>query len=42
MRGNACLRRFLANGAVSVLCSRRAKEDPWLDPWVLESQTKMI
>lgn len=29
-RGNGYLRRLLVNGAMSVLCSRRAKEDPWL------------
>jgi hypothetical protein len=29
-RGNGYLRRFLVKGAVSVLCRRRAKEDPWL------------
>jgi transposase len=29
-RGNAYLRRLLVNGAMSVLCSKRAKEDPWL------------
>jgi transposase len=28
--GNSYLRRLLVNGAMSVLCSRRAKEDPWL------------
>lgn len=29
-RGNGYLRRLLVNGAMSVLCSRRAKQDPWL------------
>ena len=29
-RGNGYLRRLLVNGAMSVLCSKRAKEDPWL------------
>jgi transposase len=28
-RGNGYLRRLLVNGAISVLRSRRAKEDPW-------------
>jgi transposase len=29
-RGNGYLRRLLVNGAMSVLCSKRAKEDLWL------------
>jgi transposase len=29
-RGNGYLRRLLVNGAMSVLCSKHAKEDPWL------------
>jgi transposase len=29
-RGNGYLRRLLVNGAMSVLCSKRAKQDPWL------------
>jgi Transposase IS116/IS110/IS902 family len=29
-RGNGYLRRLLVNGAMSVLCGKRAKEDPWL------------
>jgi transposase len=29
-RGNGYLRRLLVNGAMSVLCSRRARQDPWL------------
>jgi transposase len=29
-RGNGYLRRLLVNGAMSVLCSKRAKHDPWL------------
>ena len=29
-RSNGYLRRLLVNGAMSVLCSKRAKEDPWL------------
>jgi transposase len=29
-RGNGYLRRLLVNGAISVLCSKRAREDPWL------------
>jgi transposase len=29
-RGNGYLRRLLVNGAMSVLCGKRAKADPWL------------
>jgi transposase len=29
-RGNGYLRRLLVNGAMAVLCSKRAKQDPWL------------
>ena len=29
-RGNGYLRRLLVNGAMSVLCTKRAKQDPWL------------
>src|ERR1700732_1268600 len=29
-RGNSYLRRLLVNGAMSVLCSKRAQQDPWL------------
>lgn len=29
-RGNGYLRRLLVNGAMSVLCSKRAQQDPWL------------
>ena len=29
-RGNGYLRRLLVNGAMSVLSSKRAKQDPWL------------
>jgi transposase len=29
-RGNGYLRRLLVNGAMSVLCSKRAKADPWM------------
>ena len=29
-RGNGYLRRLLVNGAMSVLNSKRAKQDPWL------------
>ena len=30
-RGNGDLRRLLVNGAMAVLISRRARQDPWLD-----------
>src|SRR3546814_7880035 len=29
-RGNGYLRRLLVNGAMSVLSSKRARQDPWL------------
>jgi transposase len=29
-RGNGYLRRLLVNGAMAVLCSKRARQDPWL------------
>jgi transposase len=29
-RGNGYLRRLLVNGAMAVLCGKRAKQDPWL------------
>jgi transposase len=29
-RGNGYLRRLLVNGAMAVLCSKRAQHDPWL------------
>jgi hypothetical protein len=30
VRDNGYLRRLLVNGAMSVLCSKQAKQDPWL------------
>lgn len=41
-RGNGYLRRLLVNGAMSVLCSRRAKEDPWLVKLLASKQRKVV
>jgi len=40
-RGNGYLRRLLVNGAMAVLCSKRAKEDPWLAK-LLESKPRKV
>src|SRR5438876_3758642 len=40
-RGNGYLRRLLVNGAMSVLCSKRAKEDPWLAK-LLETKERKV
>ena len=40
-RGNGYLRRLLVNGAMAVLCSKRAKEDPWLAQ-LLESKPRKV
>jgi transposase len=40
-RGNGYLRRLLVNGAMAVLCSKRAKEDPWLVK-LLESKPRKL
>jgi transposase len=40
-RGNGYLRRLLVNGAMAVLCSKRAKEDPWLVK-LLESKPRKV
>jgi Transposase IS116/IS110/IS902 family len=40
-RGNGYLRRLRVNGAMSVLCSKRAKEDPWLVK-LLETKERKI
>src|SRR6266481_5261920 len=40
-RGNGYLRRLLVNGAMSVLCSKRAKEDPWLVKLLETKQRKV-
>jgi transposase len=41
-RGNGYLRRLLVNGAMSVLCSKRAKEDPWLVKLLETKQRKVV
>jgi transposase len=41
-RGNGYLRRLLVNGAMSVLCSKRAKEDPWLAKLLETKQRKVV
>src|SRR6266481_1560936 len=40
-RGNGYLRRLLVNGAMSVLCSKRAKADPWLVKLLETKQRKV-
>jgi len=41
-RGNGYLRRLLVNGAMSVLCSKRAKQDPWLVKLLQTKQRKVV
>jgi hypothetical protein len=41
-RVNDYLRRLLVNGAMSVLCSKRAKEDPWLTQLPARKQRKVV
>jgi transposase len=41
-RGNGYLRRLLVNGAMSVLCSRRAKQDPWLVKLLATKERKVV
>ena len=41
-RGNGYLRRLLVNGAMSVLCSKRAKEDPWLVKLLAAKPRKVV
>jgi transposase len=41
-RGNGYLRRLLFNGAMSVLCSRRAKEDLWLAKLLETKERKVV
>jgi transposase len=41
-RGNGYLRRLLVNGAMSVLCSKRAKADPWLVKLLAEKPRKVV
>jgi transposase len=41
-RGNGYLRRLLVNGAMSVLNSKRAKEDPWLAKLLATKPRKVV
>jgi transposase len=41
-RGNGYLRRLLVNGAMSVLCSKRAKQDPWLAKLLATKARKLV
>src|SRR5262252_9178495 len=41
-RGNGYLRRLLVNGAMSVLRSRRAKQDPWLVKLLASKPRKLV
>jgi len=41
-RGNGYLRRLLVNGAMSVLCSKRAKHDPWLVKLLATKERKLV
>ena len=40
-RGNGYLRRLLVNGAMSVLNSKRAKQDPWLVKLLADKERKV-
>ena len=41
-RGNGYLRRLLVNGAMSVLNSKRAKQDPWLVKLLASKKRKVV
>jgi transposase len=41
-RGNGYLRRLLVNGAMSVLCSKRAKHDRWLVNLLATKKRKLV
>jgi transposase len=41
-RGNGYLRRLLVNGAMAVLCGKRAKQDPWLVKLMATKKRKMV
>jgi transposase len=41
-RGNGYLRRLLVNGAMAVLNSRRAKQDPWLAKLLASKPRKLV
>jgi transposase len=40
-RGNGYLRRLLVNGAMALLCTKRAKQDPWLAK-LLATKKRMV
>jgi len=41
-RGNGYLRRLLVSGAMAVLCSKRAKQDPWLGKLLETKPRKLV
>jgi transposase len=41
-RGNSYLRRLLVNGAMSVLCSKGARRDPWLQKLLATKPLKVV
>ena len=41
-RGNGYLRRLLVNGAMAVLCGKRAKQDPWLAKLLAAKKRKLV
>lgn len=41
-RGNGYLRRLLVNGAMSVLSSKRARQDPWLVKMLETKKRKVV
>ena len=41
-RGNGYLRRLLVNGAMSVLNSKRARQDPWLAKLLASKPRKVV
>lgn len=41
-RGNGYLRRLLVNGAMSMLRTKRAKEDPWLAKLLETKERKVV
>ena len=41
-RGNGYLRRLLVNGAMAVLSSRRARQDPWLAKLLASKPRKVV
>jgi len=41
-RGNGYLRRLLVNGAMAVLCTKRAKQEPWLTKLLATKKRKVV